>query len=131
MLKYYYNYVLIFELMSKIKQIHHGELLEKAIRESGVTLTVVAKKMSRSRNHLYNLFEYNKIAIETIIEIGKIINHDFSHDIYTLEKEKQKQEDVVKNEILFWKEKYYSLLEEHQTSLKQKIDVFVMAKKGV
>ncbi len=106
--------------MSK-KQIHCGELLEKAIRESGVPLTVIAKKMGRSRNHLYNLFQYNKIAIETILEIGKIINHDFSLEFVSLQKQKQKEEELHINEISFWKEKYYLLLEEYSLLLKMKI----------
>lgn len=107
--------------MSKQRVIHHGEIIEKAIRESGYALTIIAKKMGRSRNHLYNLFQYNKIPYETILEIGKIINYDFSTEIYALQVENMKIETINNNETLYWKEKYYDLLEEHHKLLKSKI----------
>lgn len=63
---------------------HRGEIVEKAIRESGYPIATLAKKLGRSRRHLYNIFENNKVPWDTIEDIGKIINHDFSKNFKEL-----------------------------------------------
>lgn len=60
---------------------HKGEIIENAIRQSGHSLTDIAKKLKISRRHLYNLFNKNNIDHDTILQIGRIINHDFSYEI--------------------------------------------------
>jgi len=61
--------------------VHKGEIVEKAVRASGIKLTELAKKMNLSRRHLYNLFEESNLSVEYIYKIGKIIHYDFTNEI--------------------------------------------------
>lgn len=56
---------------------HKGEILEKAIRESGHSITKLAQKMGKSRRWMYQIFDSANVPIDYIIDIGKIIHHDF------------------------------------------------------
>ena len=40
---------------------YEGEILEKAMRNSGVSIAFIAKKVGYSRRHFYNLFANKKI----------------------------------------------------------------------
>ncbi len=59
---------------------HAGEIVENAVRNSGITLSKLSKRIGRSRQYLYNIFESNKIDWEVIESIGSIIHHDFYID---------------------------------------------------
>jgi hypothetical protein len=106
---------------------HKGEIIENAIRQSGYSITEVSKRLKISRRHLYNLFQKYNIDDDTIIEVGKIINHDFSGEIKGLtlpiaeEPEGKYNTELEKSreEINFWKNKYISLLEEHKLLLEK------------
>ena len=60
---------------------HRGEIIEKEIRESGIPLTTVAKRMGKTRQWLYLLFDNPNASLDHMLEIGKIIYHDFSKNI--------------------------------------------------
>ena len=60
---------------------HKGEILEKAIRESGHFITKLAQKMGKSRRWMYQIFDSANVPIDYIIDIGKIIHHDFTDEI--------------------------------------------------
>ena len=106
---------------------HKGEIIETAIRQSGYSITEISKRLKISRRHLCNLFQKYNIDNETILEIGKIINHDFSGEIKGLtisiaEEPIEKyttQADKNREEVNFWKNKYISLLEEHKLLLEK------------
>ena len=58
--------------------IHRGEIVEHVIRESGYSITNIAQKLGKSRRWMYLLFDNPNIPIDLILQIGKIIYHDFS-----------------------------------------------------
>ena len=60
--------------------IHKGEIIEKAVRNSGMSITNLAKRLGKSRRHIYNIFDNPSVSWETIMQIGKIINYDFTKD---------------------------------------------------
>ena len=60
---------------------HKGEIIEKAVRESGHSITKLAQKMGKSRRWVYQIFDSAVVPIDYIMEIGKIIHHDFTGDI--------------------------------------------------
>lgn len=110
---------------------HKGEILEKAVRESGMPLTKLTKKLSRSRRWIYNAFENPNLSIEYILEIGKIIHHDFTDDILELKKyhsmtseirseEKNQKERLSEDATEFWKNKYLGTLEKYNILLERK-----------
>jgi hypothetical protein len=61
-----------------VVMLHRGEIIEKAIRESGYSITKVPQRLGKSRRWMYLLFENPTVSIELILQIGKIIYHDFS-----------------------------------------------------
>lgn len=110
---------------------HKGEILEKAVRDSGMPLTKLTKKLSRSRRWIYNAFENPNVSIEYILEIGKIIHHDFTDDISELKKyrtmtsevlteEKTQKERNCEDSTEFWKNKYLGILEKYNILLERK-----------
>lgn len=109
--------------------IHRGEIVENAVRQSGMAISEVAKRMNKSRRHIYNLFESPNVPIETILQISKIIHYDISKDIpelYNLTKSQtvNETESQYLNEksVEFWKDKYLTLLEKYNKLLEDKSD---------
>jgi hypothetical protein len=109
---------------------HKGEILEKAVRESGMPLTKLTKKLNRSRRWIYNAFENPNVSIDYILEIGKIIHHDFSEDIAELKKYRtmaafmhlehvSETESEDKQGVDYWKNKYVKLLEKYNQLLER------------
>jgi hypothetical protein len=107
--------------------LHRSEVIEKAIRESGYSITTVAQRLDKSRRWMYLLFENPGVSIELILQIGKIIYHDFSLEFpeviqgKKVVKESENKGYGNNDEVSFWKEKYFTLLEEYNTLLKQEL----------
>lgn len=103
-----------------MKNQHHGEILEHAIRKSAVPITKIAKKIGYTRQHIYNLFEQKSIDLNLMLAIGEFIHHDFSDSIQTLKKYKQLHyaEHAALNSGSY-EQKYYALLKEHNQLLKK------------
>lgn len=104
--------------------LHRGEIVRKAIYESGITITEVAKCIGKSRRWMYLMFENNNVPLDLILEIGRIIHHDFSHDFKELRNSVYEnnvpEAKYIKNEpsAAYWKDKYLRLLEEYNELLK-------------
>jgi len=107
---------------------HKGEILEKAVRESGMSLTKLTQRLSKSRRWIYNAFDNPNVPIDYILEIGKIIHHDFSEDIIELKKYRKMTTEVSldhnylnpeNNTTDYWKIKYLNLLEKYNLLLEK------------
>jgi hypothetical protein len=114
-------------LLTFVHMLHRGEVIEKAIRESGYSITTVAQRLGKSRRWMYLLFENPGVSIELILQIGKIIYHDFSlefPEVIQGKKIANEPQNTYGNndEVAFWKEKYFTLLEEYNTLLKQELE---------
>ena len=107
---------------------HKGEIIEKAVRESGHSITKLAQKMGKSRRWVYQIFDSAIVPIDYIMEIGKIIHHDFTGEIKGIKLyhgglTAPKFEDSSFSgkskleEVEFWKEKYVVLLEKYNDLL--------------
>lgn len=103
--------------------LHRGELLEKAIRESGVPISAVARKIGKSRKHMYNLFENPHVSIDVMLEIGKTIHYDFFNDLEYFRKTESstlliaEDEEAYIGSTNYWKDKYLKLLEKYNKLL--------------
>lgn len=111
---------------------HRGEIVEAAVRHSGFPITQLAKRLGRSRRHVYNLFENPQIPVETILEIGKIIHHDFTSEISALKGYRVPEKTTTAIEVKadyhqpednpeYWKNKYFGLLEKYNALLEEKV----------
>lgn len=107
---------------------HKGEIIEKAVRESGHSITKLAQKMGKSRRWVYQIFDSSIVPIDYIMEIGKIIHHDFTRDIKGIKlyagalttasfEENAFSGKTKAEEVEFWKEKYVGLLEKYNDIL--------------
>lgn len=101
---------------------HRGEIIEKAVRNSGIPLTSIARKVGKSRQWVYLLFQNPNVSLHVVTQIGKIIYHDFSGEIKGLSTDVNQFNEPYGekyNQELSWKEKYFQLMEEHLKLLKK------------
>ena len=119
----YHTLVLIFVYMQ-----HKGEVIEKAVRESGFSITRLAERMGKSRRWVYQIFESRTVPVDYILSIGKIIHHDFTEEIKELKTYKVSITDQIlnepiqpfgnsKEEVEYWKNKYLTVLEKYNDLL--------------
>jgi predicted transcriptional regulator len=52
---------------------HRGKYVEKAIRNSGISISKVAQKLGTTRQNMYNYFNNEKLDIEIINSIAEVI----------------------------------------------------------
>lgn len=113
-----------------VDMIHRGEIVEEAVRKSGFPIAELARRMKRSRRHVYNLFENPNVSLDTILEVGKIIHYNFAKEIrelrtYQLQDSVVKLEDVREEYLVdtdnveYWKNKYLLLLEKYNDLLER------------
>lgn len=103
---------------------HRGEIVERAIRQSGYPISAIAKKLGRSRRWMYLMFDNTQIDLETVMSIGNIIHHDFSDEIKELGSISghsfEDPENPYNNQTKeYWKNKYLKLLEDYNELLKR------------
>lgn len=103
---------------------HRGEIVEKAVRQSGYPLTKLAERLGKSRRWIYNAFENAQLPIDYILRIGKIIHYDFSEEIEELKGKSLAVEETfmqsytpLKKDAEYWRTKYYDLLEKYNRLL--------------
>lgn len=106
--------------------IHRGEIIEKAVRQSGMSIAEVARRLGKSRRHVYNLFEDPNISLDVILQISKIIHYDFTGEFPEL---KNKHTTQMVNDMdatyekykdtVDWKDKYLQLLEKYNALLEK------------
>ena len=99
---------------------HRGEILERAIKESGFSISKLAKRLNKSRQYMYNLFLKSDVNPDIIIQIGKIIGHDFTSEIQFFQQLEEPKEEYSKENAKYWKEKYIELLEKYNALLESK-----------
>ena len=119
----YHTLLLTFVLMQ-----HKGEVIEKAVRESGFSITRLAERMGKSRRWVYQIFESRIVPVDYILSIGKIIHHDFTEEIKELKtykvsmatqitNDQQQSFGSDKDEVEYWKNKYLAVLERYNDLL--------------
>ena len=105
---------------------HRGEIIRKAVYNSGLTITEIAKSIGKSRKWMYLMFENSNVSLDLVLKIGKIIRYDFTADFKELSTSARiKSESFVASEenepnAEFWKNKYLKLLEEYNELLKKR-----------
>lgn len=103
---------------------HRGEIVKKAIDESGCKKAEIARQLKIQRKTLYNYFDRQDLAIDTILSIGKLIRHDFSDEIREMRYIRPYVEESLEplyrsQDAEYWKNKYLALLEEFNLLLKK------------
>ena len=60
---------------------HQGEILQEAIKNSGISITRIVEELGITRPTIYRKFKEETLDYNIVKRIGEIINHDFSIDI--------------------------------------------------
>ena len=94
--------------------VHRGQIVEKAVKNSGIKISELSRKLDKSRRFVYVLFSNEVAPLHYVRKIGTIINYNFSKEIPELEEDLGLSENDMS-----WKDKYISLLEEHNQFLKK------------
>jgi len=93
---------------------HRGEIFKKALEESGVKVIHLAKAIKVDKKTIYNWYSTPNIPLEKLVEIGKVLNYDFSQDVPEMAKHLVSKTDLGIN----YQTKYIDLLEDHNSLLK-------------
>jgi len=59
---------------------HQGEILQEAIKNSGISITRIVDELGITRPTIYRKFKEETIDYNFVKRVGEIINHDFSND---------------------------------------------------
>jgi ribosome-binding protein aMBF1 (putative translation factor) len=106
---------------------HYGEMLEKAVRNSQISISELAKKLKVNRRTIYYWFSRKTVNIDVLNNIGQIIQLNFRHDYYEMNKKTSSfsnphDSDKLTDDIDFWKNKYQILLERYNDLKARKKD---------
>ncbi len=118
---------IIYSIIARMQ--HRGEIVKKAIHQSGFSITKLADRIGKSRRWMYQMFENRNVSLDLILEIGKIIHYDFTDEIKEFKKVQNSftaqfinDQSIItpENTVEFWKDKYLKLLEEYNALLLRK-----------
>jgi plasmid maintenance system antidote protein VapI len=59
---------------------HQGEILQEAIKNSGISITRIVEELGITRPTIYRKFKDDTIDTKFVRRVGEIIGHDFSLD---------------------------------------------------
>ena len=59
---------------------HQGEILQQAIKNSGISITRIVEELGVTRQTIYRKFKEDTLDANFINSVGQIIGHDFSQD---------------------------------------------------
>ena len=59
---------------------HQGEILQEAIKNSGISITRIVEELGITRPTIYRKFKEETVEYSFVKRVGEIINHDFSND---------------------------------------------------
>jgi hypothetical protein len=110
---------------------HHGEILEEAVKKSGISVTALVEKVRYSRSAYYKHILESDLSFDILEQYGKALKYDFSIDLPEMKKtrfeedpEEYSQPTTIEQAIQqkdYWRNKYYALLEKHQQLLEEKL----------
>ncbi len=108
---------------------HHGEHVRKIIKDSGLTITALCKKIHKSRRWLYDVFEQKQLNVDVLYQIGQAINYDLISDFPEFAKFKHntyapwpETGPLTEGDHQYWKEKYFGLLEKYTELLSRELE---------
>lgn len=59
---------------------HQGEILQEAIKNSGISITRIVEELGITRPTIYRKFKDETLDTNFVKLVGQIIGHDFSND---------------------------------------------------
>ena len=59
---------------------HQGEILQEAVKNSGISITRIVEELGITRPTIYRKFKEETVDYNFVKKVGDVINHDFSKD---------------------------------------------------
>jgi len=59
---------------------HQGEILQEAIKNSGISITRIVDELGITRPTIYRKFKDDTLDSNFVKQVGQIIGHDFAND---------------------------------------------------
>lgn len=59
---------------------HQGEILQEAIKNSGISITRIVEELGITRPTIYRKFKEDTLDVNFVKSVGQIIGYDFSQD---------------------------------------------------
>ncbi len=111
-------------------KIHIGKRIKQILEYRGMTALVLAKKINKSRENVYDIYNRESIDLSLLERIGLALEHNFFEDLYNAslgnykESEPMKMTDKLIDKSInieesIWKEKYVELLEKYASVLEE------------
>ena len=67
--------------MGKKGDIHYGQEVKKRVEKRGMTIAEFGRRINRSRNAVYSIFNRKFIDIPLLRKISEVLDFDFIHDL--------------------------------------------------
>lgn len=64
--------------------LHQGEILQEAIKSSGISITRIVEEMGITRPTIYRKFKEETVDYNFVKRVGAVIGHDFANDFTAL-----------------------------------------------
>ncbi|TGE09304.1 helix-turn-helix domain-containing protein [Hymenobacter fodinae] len=64
---------------------NQGEILQEAIKNSGISITRIVEELGITRPTIYRKFKEDTLDYAFVNRVGEIIGHDFSQDFTSLQ----------------------------------------------
>lgn len=100
--------------------IHIGKKIKEELYRQGMPVAVFAKKINRTRNVVYNIFERESIDTELLNKISRVLNCDF---FSAFSGQKEYNSEHIKSFIVAENSVAYSKKDEEIALLKQQMEV--------
>jgi transcriptional regulator with XRE-family HTH domain len=99
-----------------------GELVEKAIRKKGLTITEIAVSMEVSRRTVYNWFKEEVINVTVLNKLSRILAYDFSSSNSNIQQvtayiSSPTEQQLATQDDAYWQDQYIALLERYSELL--------------
>ena len=108
--------------MSIIMDIHKGKITEEIVRNSGIRLKILAKKLNITKNTLCKRFAEKNLNLTFVRRIGDVLSYDFSKhfpELLLSEEEKNKLKNAALSvsavKVIDYSKKYRELRERYNS----------------
>ena len=78
-------YTFVLSIASPITMPHQGQILQEAIKSSGISITHLVEELGITRPTIYRKFKETTIDYNFVKQVGEIIGHNFSEDFTPLQ----------------------------------------------
>ena len=102
---------------------NNGEIVEHVIRRNNISISELSRRLRVSRRSIYNWFTQKNLSFDIILQIGEVLDYDFSSDFpdklngrrsnSTQVYQGDFQTSDFQNSANYWRNKYINLFEKY------------------